>query len=300
MPEIAVVVGNYEGERYLADCLRSVAVQTRVASEVVVVDATSRDASRDVARAHGARVIEAQNRGLGFLYNRGLEATRAEYVLLSNNDVAYDGNCLERLAGELDRDARRFAADPRQLDWGGAWTIHARTTISRGRLLREFIPGLHLDHVVEGTEVVPTASANGAAMLLRREMFVELGGFDETFFMEWEDLDLCWRAWLRGWPTVYVPAATVRHRVGAVTSTQALPKRLASSHHNLIRFALKCLPPAAAARVVIGEVLRLPAHPRIVAPALLAISRELPEILRLRHRTRPSAAHLRWLLAGMP
>jgi len=137
-------------------------------------------------------------------------------------------------------------------------------------------------------------------MLVRREMFVELGGFDETFFMEWEDLDLCWRAWLRGWPTVYVPAATVRHRVGAVTSTQALPKRLASSHHNLIRFALKCLPPAAAARVVIGEVLRLPAHPRIVAPALLAISRELPEILRLRHRTRPSAAHLRWLLAGMP
>ena len=38
-------------------------------------------------------------------------------------------------------------------------------------------------------------------MLVRRSMFLELGGFDETFFMEWEDLDLCWRAWLRGWST---------------------------------------------------------------------------------------------------
>ena len=47
--------------------------------------------------------------------------------------------------------------------------------------------------------------ANGAAMLVRRDALLELGGFDETFFMELEDIDLCWRAWLRGWPSVYVP-----------------------------------------------------------------------------------------------
>ena len=53
-------------------------------------------------------------------------------------------------------------------------------------------------------------------MLVRRERLLELGGFDETFFMDFEDLDLCWRAWLRGWASVYVPDAVVRHRVGAV------------------------------------------------------------------------------------
>jgi GT2 family glycosyltransferase len=133
-------------------------------------------------------------------------------------------------------------------------------------------------------------------MLVRRERMLELGGFDETFCMEWEDLDLCWRARLRGWPTVYVPAAVVRHRVGAVTTAAVLPRRAASSHHNLVRFALKCLPARAAARVVVGELLRLPRHPRPVAAGLVAVARELPEIVRLRRRPAPRAEVLARLL----
>ena len=66
---------------------------------------------------------------------------------------------------------------------------------------------------------MPTVTANGACMLVRASMLLELGGFDETFFMDFEDIDLCWRAWLRGWESVYVPDAWVRHRVGAVTTT---------------------------------------------------------------------------------
>src|SRR5207302_841152 len=80
-----------------------------------------------------------------------------------------------------------------------------------------------------------------------------------------------------------------RHRVGAVTTRAVRPRRAESSHHNLVRFALKCLPPRAAARVVIGELLRLPRHPRAVAGGLLAVARELPEIARLRRRLRPRA-----------
>jgi hypothetical protein len=67
-----------------------------------------------------------------------------------------------------------------------------------------------------------------------------------------------------------------------------------------MRFALKCLPAGQAARVIAGELLRLPAHPRLITPALLRVARELPEILRLRREIRPSQAHLDWLLAGMP
>ena len=143
-------------------------------------------------------------------------------------------------------------------------------------------------------------SAHGAAMLVRRELLLELGGFDETFFMEWEDLDLCWRAWLRGHGSVYVPDAWLRHHVGGATSARDLTRRLTSSHHNLMRFALKCLPAPAAARVLAGELLRLPAHPRLIAPAVLALMRELPEIMASRRRIAPSRAHFDWLLAGMP
>ena len=88
--------------------------------------------------------------------------------------------------------------------------------------------------------------------------------------MEWEDLDLCWRAWARGWASVYVPEARLRHRVGAVTTASVSARRLASSHHNLVRFALKCLPAAGGG----------PRRRRRAAPAAA----------RIRERSRPHSA----------
>jgi GT2 family glycosyltransferase len=295
---VAAVVGNFEGAELLPDCLASLRRQTHPPEEVVVVDAASRDASVEVARLLGARVIRTENRGLGALYNAGVHATGAGYVLLANNDVAFEDGCVAALASALDEDASRFAADARQLDWSGTRLVHGHTRLTRGRLTGEYLPGLHLDHLAEVESTRPTVCANGAAMLVRRERMLELGGFDETFFMEWEDLDLCWRAWLRGWATVYVPAATVRHRVGAVTTADMLPRRSASSHHNLVRFALKCLPWRAAARVVAGELARLPRHPRAVASGLAAVAVELPQILRLRRRLGPKDETLARLLDG--
>jgi GT2 family glycosyltransferase len=203
-----------------------------------------------------------------------------------------------QLAVALDDDNSRFCADAQQLDWIADRPIHARTTLSRGSLVREYIPGLHLDPVVPSGDVVPTVCANGAAMLVRRDRHLELGGFDETFFLEWEDLDLCWRAWLRGWTTVYVPRAVVRHRVGAATSPEIGARRASSSHHNLVRFALKCLPPAAAARVVLGEVVRLPRHPRAISAGFAAVVTELPEIVRLRRDVKPSHSVFEELLSA--
>ena len=300
MPEVAVVIGNYRGEHLLPDCLASLTAQTLAPSEVVVVDGASPDRSIEVAESLGAHVLQRENRGLGHLYNEGAAATAAEFVLLLNTDVALDNRCLELLAAALAADSSLFAADPRQVAWEGGRDVKARTTLARGRLLREYIPSLHLDDNVPSSKTVPTVSAHGAAMLVRRELLLELGGFDETFFLEWEDLDLCWRAWLRGNGSVYVPDAWLRHRVGGATESGDLTGRLSSSHHNLLRFALKCLPAGQAARVLAGELLRLPAHPRLIAPALLRIARELPEIARQRRQAQPSQRHLDWLLAGMP
>ncbi len=298
--EIAVVVGNHEGERLLRDCLESVHAQTRPPSAVVVVDGGSTDRSIEVAEELGASVLRAPNRGLGFLYNLGARAVDDEYVLCSNNDVAYEPDCLARLGEALDADARRFAADPTQLGWDDGEVIHARTRLTRGRLLHEYIPGLHLEDDAPADAVVPTVSAHGAAMLVRRRMMLELGCFDESFFMEWEDLDLCWRAWSRGWPSVYVPDARLRHRVGGVTTPDVRARRSASSHHNLMRFALKCLPASALARVVAGELLRLPKHPRAIASAFVQLLQEAPEIARARRDLQPRRELLEWMLAGQP
>jgi len=140
--EIAVVVGNHQGERLLRDCLESVHAQTRAPSAIVVVDGGSTDRSVEVAEELGASVLRAENRGLGFLYNLGARMVEAEYVLLSNNDVAYEADCLAHLADALDAEPHRFAADPTQLAWDDGRVIHARTRLARGRLWREHLPGL--------------------------------------------------------------------------------------------------------------------------------------------------------------
>jgi N-acetylglucosaminyl-diphospho-decaprenol L-rhamnosyltransferase len=300
MPELTLVIGNYEGEQFLDECIASARAQTKGAREIIVVDGDSKDASRERASELGVRVLQVENRGLAFLYNRGLEAAATEYVLLSNTDVAYDPRCFEELALALDAFPNAFAADARQLDWTGEHTVHALTTLRRGSLFREWFPGLRLDHVVPSDETTATVVAHGAVLLLRRSRFLELGGFDETFFLDFEDVDLCWRAWSRGWSSLHVPSATVRHFVGGVTTKAVLPRRLASSHHNILRFALKCLPARAAATVVLGEVLRAPVHPRVLPPAIASVARELPAILRLRRQIAPSRELLDWLLAGQP
>jgi GT2 family glycosyltransferase len=299
-PDVAVVIGNYQGERVLGDCLESLGAQTLEPSHVVVVDGASTDGGPALAARFGAQVLRVDNLGLGHLYNRGVDAVEAPLVLLANNDVAFDARCVELLAEALLEDGRRFAADARQMDWEGSRLVHARSALRRGPLLRRPLPGFDLLLTVAADVVVPTLTASGAAMLVRRDLLLALGGFDETFFMDFEDIDLCWRAWLRGWPSVYVPEACVRHRVGAVTTSEILPRRLASSHHNLLRFALKCLPPEDALRVLLGELLRLPRHPALVAPALARVAAELPEILRLRRRTKPRRDFLGWVLEGMP
>jgi GT2 family glycosyltransferase len=300
MTDVTAVIGSYTGASHLRECLRSLHAQTRPPAEVVVVDASSGDETVEIATELGARALVVPNRGLGFLYNRGAEAASSPYLLLSNVDVSYDARCVELLADALDADESRFAADARQLGWAGAQLVHGRTTLRRGPLLHEYFPGLILDHRVAAGAVTPTVSANGAAMLVRRDRFLELGGFDETFFLDWEDLDLCWRAWLRGWPTVYVPDAWLRHRVGAVTSAEMAPRRRASSHHNLIRFALKALPPAAAARVVAGELLRWPRYPTAIGRAFARIMIELPEIVRLRRAIGSGRRVFDAMLAGDP
>jgi hypothetical protein len=68
----------------------------------------------------------------------------------------------------------------------------------------------------------------------------------------------------------------------------------------MLRFALKCLPAAALARALAGELLRLPRHPRVIPPALFRILRELPEILKLRRREKPSSDLFEWMLRGQP
>jgi GT2 family glycosyltransferase len=210
--DTSVIIVNYNGAGWLDGCLSALAGQTHQDHEVVLVDNGSGDDS--VARVRLAfpsvRVVElAVNQGFAAGNNEGARVARGRYLALLNNDTVADPGWLAALRAALDSytDAGLatsrivFMHDRAIIDsagdgitrWGGAFKRgHGRPASSE-------------------TLARPVFGACGAACLIRRCVFEDLGGFDEDFFMVHEDVDLSYRAQLRGYGCVYVPDAVVAH-----------------------------------------------------------------------------------------
>jgi N-acetylglucosaminyl-diphospho-decaprenol L-rhamnosyltransferase len=209
---LAVVIVTHNSAAHLPDLLAALTPQLRADDELAIVDNASTDSTPSVARAHSDRalVIETcQNLGFAGGCHAGAAATRAPLLLLLNPDSRPHPDCLDRL--------RRAAAAHR--DWG-AWQAavlldgnsHINTS---GGIVHYLGPGwagdcgLSVDALpAEDREI---AFPSGAAMVIRRDAWLELGGLDREYFMYGEDLDLGLRLWLSGRRVGLVPAARVTH-----------------------------------------------------------------------------------------
>src|SRR3954451_4994762 len=211
-PALAVVVVCHDNAGEVGATLRALGAQLRPGDEVVVVDNASRDGTTDVVRAAGpeATVVEsAENLGFAGGCHVGVRASSAPLVLLLNPDAVPAAGCL---------DALRACARERP-GWG-AW--QALVTMADGDVVNTAGNVVHyLGFGWAGDIGRPVASvdgrphevgfASGAAMVVRREAWDAVGGFDERYFMYGEDLDLSLRLRLAGWGVGVVPAARVAH-----------------------------------------------------------------------------------------
>lgn len=311
---VSVIIANYNGAHLLADCLHSLAEQDAGELDVQVVDNGSIDDSAEVASKYACRFVSlGSNHGLGAAYNRGAELARGDYLFFVNNDMRFERSCVTRLREALEADPERFAADPLQYNWDGDRVIHARSALEPITSIFEVfskslipVPPLKASYTVACASVVAVPWGCGGCLLIRREMFESLGGWDEKFFMDMEDVDLCWRAWLRGWPTVFVPSASLRHKWGASNDDQLqaakpehvrkhLPqtsfRRLVSQQHNHLRFALKVLDLRSVFALVgiklvaaAAYVIRRPVIAVAIVRAFASVAVDLPAICLIRSR----------------
>ncbi len=252
---VSVVVLNYNGAHLLPDCLESVRSQKVPAFEILVVDNASVDESPAVVgRYPSVRWIPLpENQGLGPGYNAGAAQARGEYIFFLNNDTHLEPECLGHL-----RNAFRnglLAADPLQLDWSGARVIHGAQRFRFGwKHLFRPVPRMDPFQLLTLDQSTEIPWACTGAMMVDRSKFEALGGFDSTFFLDYEDLDFCWRGWLRGWRTLFVPSARLRHRVSE--SEQGAPavsaRRALSQIKNAQRFTWKTMPISSVAASVAG------------------------------------------------
>jgi len=171
--------------------------------------------------------------------NAGVREATGELLLFLNNDLRLQGDFIRTLAAPLIEDPTLFAADGLQWDWEGRVRVHGRTRA----MVRPFWSG-YLDLQQDYPDRCSLAfMASAANALVRRWMFEELGGWDEAYLIGWEDVDRFWRAWHRGWRTVFVPDAVCWHKVGASAGTElGAAIRLHGSLEGRLYFSTKCLP----------------------------------------------------------
>jgi len=239
--KVGVVVVSYNSESHLGACLES--LRRESPDQLLVVDNGSVDDSLALAEQHGVEVLQiganlgygpAANLGAARLLSRGVGA-----LVVCNPDLVVLPGSLRALASALEGEPGVGAAGPRVTGPDGVLYPSARKfpalvdAIGHG-LLGWVAPAnrftrryrmLDWDHAAR--QAVDWVS--GAFMLVRRQAWEEVGGFDPRYFMYMEDVDLCWRLGRAGWRVVYEPSAQVVHEGGA--SSRRHPYRMLWEHH---------------------------------------------------------------------
>ena len=209
---IAVVIVTYDSAGHIVKTLRALDDQLRDDDELIVVDNASRDGTAAAVRSAMSRAtVLEQHRNLGFAAGcqMGAAASGAPLLLFLNPDSAPAEDCLDalRTAG---RDRPTWGA------WQALVTMDGEAKINTSGNVAHFL-GMgwagQCGELLEAAPDQPTevAFASGAALVVRRDAWEQVDGFDPRYFMYGEDLDLALRLWLSGWEVGVVPAARVEH-----------------------------------------------------------------------------------------
>jgi GT2 family glycosyltransferase len=218
---ISIVIPNYNGKELLKKYLPSVLNECKSYSfektELIIVDDASSDGTVEYLKLNFPiiKVMEhSVNKGFSVSANHGFHAARNRIVVLLNNDVKISKNFLHFLPGHFEEETI-FAVRPcikSGIDDGG-------NDLENPRIGGEFRFGFIQVPVRKRGKLDFSFFAGGGASAFDREKFLELGGFDEMFSpFYFEDVDLSYRAWKRGWKTIYEPRSFVYHQGGVTIS----------------------------------------------------------------------------------
>lgn len=218
MKEVTVIIPNYNGKKYLRNCLKALYSNTDLEIETIVVDNHSTDGSVEEVRQefpYITYIFLDKNYGFSKAVNVGIQKARTPYVLLLNNDTEIQEGAVYQLLQTIKKKKDIFSVeakmlqyhDPTKIDSAGTFYNALGWAFARGK-----------NHASSQYDrLCETFAACGGAAMYRKKVFEQIGMFDESYFAYLEDIDIGYRAKICGYCNVYNPDAKVLH-VGSGTS----------------------------------------------------------------------------------
>jgi GT2 family glycosyltransferase len=249
----SVIIVTYNSEEHIASCLKALAGETPW--PIILIDNASVDSTIQRARESGVNVrIVSNPANIGFAaaLNQGVKTATGEVLLVLNPDVIITAGSLSKLADTLSKDEVGAATGMLVgLDGSPALGFNVRRFPTLARMLAEV---LLLNRLWKGNPInrqyrcldldygspQEIEQPAGACLVVKRDVWESLGGFDEAFYPVWfEDVDFCRRLRLHGWKTIYYPAAVFIHSGGHSVNQLSFYDRQVFWYRNMLHYFAK-------------------------------------------------------------
>lgn len=251
--DLSVIIVTHNSQPFIKRCIDLFIHRgLSLASEIIVVDNFSQDATVDLIKKDFPNVKLIQNTSnLGFAKaaNQGIRQARGRYIFLLNPDTELFEGSLEKMIEYMDGNSRCGILGPKLLDPDGktqlscrSFPSHSTALFNRYSLLTRIFPrSKYADRYLKTTWqhniICDVDWVSGAAMVIKKECLEDIGDFDEGFFMYCEDVDICKRARDKNWRVIYYPPVRIIHFMGG--SIKYVPRSAVIWHHRSMWYYYK-------------------------------------------------------------
>ena len=245
-PTVSIIIPHWNGIETLSECIDSLLKSTFGSFEIIIADNASSDGSQAwIKESHPHIILVENDRNYGYAggCNRGADEASGELLVFLNNDTIQKSDWLHYLVELMQKDNTIAAAQPKILNYyqknmfdyaggSGGYMDMFCFPYARGRLFLE-----QEEDQGQYNDAKKCFWASGTAIMVRKELFVEAGKFDELFFAHMEEIDLCWRLQAMGHHVWVEPQSIVYHK-NAVSLPMHTHRKYYLNHRNSLLMLL--------------------------------------------------------------
>ncbi len=244
---LSVIIVSYNSGDFIEKCIKSVLKNLPENSEIIVLDNASNDETVDILKKFGKKIkLIISNKNLGFGMGSNLASKKAsgEYLFLLNPDTEIIKPIFDELINFYEKTPDAGIVAPKLVMQDEKIQPSVKKLPTVWGAFKEYILGekyAYGEYAPENSEPVEVEMAYGAAWLVKKDLFNKLNGFDEKFFLYYEDADFCKRIRKWGKKVYYYPKVSIKHLVGGTKSKAdkyMLNLESAKKYHGILKFII--------------------------------------------------------------